>query len=97
MATSQETDGASGSGITAAQLETLMATMRQGIKDELAMMKRELSAESEESDEKLVKKLSWKRRRRLRRKVTRNSGSTTRRSSSSSLTFAWHFRKHPPL
>ena len=34
----------SSSGISDAQLETLMATMRQGMKDELTVMKRELSA-----------------------------------------------------
>jgi hypothetical protein len=47
----------SSSGISDAQLETLMATMRQGVKDELAVMKRELSTEREAADEKLVKKI----------------------------------------
>ena len=47
----------SSSGISDAQLEILMATMRQGMKDELTVMKRELSAEREATDEKLVKKI----------------------------------------
>ena len=45
------------SGISDAQLETLMTTIRQDMKDEVAVMKRELSAEREAADEKLVKKI----------------------------------------
>ncbi len=56
------------SGISNAQLETLMATMRQGIKDELAVMKRELSSEREAADEKLVKKIKLEKAPTFRKK-----------------------------
>ena len=58
----------SSSGITDAQLETLMATMRQGMKDELAVMKRELSTEREAANEKLVKKLKLEKAPTFRKK-----------------------------
>ena len=51
------TDEAGSSGITATQLHELMASMRQGIKDEMASMKRELSAEREAADDKLLKRI----------------------------------------
>ncbi len=55
MATGSETG--EGSGISNAQLEAMMSTIRQGLKEELTSMKRELAAEREAADEKLVKKL----------------------------------------
>ena len=58
----------SSSGISDAQLETLMATMRQGMKDELTVMKRELSAEREAADEKLVKKIKLEKAPSFRKK-----------------------------
>ena len=57
MATPTGERETSGWGISATQLEALMASMHQGIKDEMVSLKRELSAEREASDEKLVKKL----------------------------------------
>ena len=45
------------SSIFDAQLETLMATLRQGMKDELTVMRRELSTEREAPDKKLRKKI----------------------------------------
>ena len=47
----------SSSGISDAQMATLMVAMQQGMKDELAVMKRELSTEREAANEKLVKKI----------------------------------------
>ena len=48
-------DSGSSSGVTADQLKELMASMRQGIRDEISSMKRELATEREAADEKLVK------------------------------------------
>ena len=45
------------SSISDAQLETLMATMLQGMKDELTVMRWELSTEREAHDKKLGKKI----------------------------------------
>ena len=50
-------DSGSSSGVTADQLKELMASMRQGIRDEISSMKRELATEREAADEKLVKRL----------------------------------------
>ncbi len=50
-------DSGSTSGVTADQLKELMASMRQGIRDEMVSMKRELATEREAADEKLVKRL----------------------------------------
>ena len=55
MATGSQTG--EGSGITDAQLDSMMSTKRQGLKEELSAMKQELSAEREAADNKLVKKL----------------------------------------
>ena len=44
-------------GISDAQLDFMMTTICQGLKEELSAMKREFSAEREAADEKLVKKL----------------------------------------
>ena len=49
--------GASTSGLSEAQIASLMSAMRQGIKDGMITLKRELSAEREAADEKLVKKI----------------------------------------
>ena len=68
MATPLGDGEASGSGISATQLEALMASMRQGIKDEMVSLKRELSAEREASDEKLVKKLKLEKAPVFRKK-----------------------------
>ena len=59
MVTGGESSGASStsSGVTAAQLAALTSSMREGIKEEMVALKRELSAEREAADEKLVKKL----------------------------------------
>ena len=57
MATDSGPSGASTSGLTEVQLASLMSAMRQGIKDEMVTLKRELSAEREAADEKLVKKI----------------------------------------
>ena len=51
------TNGSGSSGITAAQLHELMSSMRQGIKDEMISMKREMSAEREAADDKLLKQI----------------------------------------
>ena len=56
------------SSISDAQLETLMATMHQGMKDELAVMKQELSVEREAADEKLVKKIKLEKAPTFRKK-----------------------------
>ena len=66
----------SSSGISDAQMETLMATMCLGMKDEL---KRELSTEREAADEKLVKKISLRRFHRSGKRDTRSNSVTTRR------------------
>ena len=50
-------DSGSSSGVTADQLKELMASMRQGIRDEISSMKHELATEREAADEKLVKRL----------------------------------------
>ena len=44
-------------GVSADQFSALMAALREGIKDKMVTLKRELSAEREVADEKLVKKL----------------------------------------
>jgi hypothetical protein len=38
-------------------MEAMMSTIRQGLKEELTAMKRELAAEREAGDEKLIKEL----------------------------------------
>ena len=56
------------SGISNAQLASMMTTIRQGLKEELSAMKRELSAEREAADEKLVKKLKLEKAPVFRKK-----------------------------
>ena len=58
----------SSSGISDAQMATLMAAMRQGMKDELAVMKRELSTEREAANEKLVMKIKLEKIPSFRKK-----------------------------
>ena len=57
MAMATGGDSGSTSGVTADQLKELMASMRQGIRDEMSSMKHELATEREAADEKLVKRL----------------------------------------
>ena len=51
------TGGPSTSGLTETQLASLMTAMRQGIKDEMVTLKRDLSNEREAADDKLLKKI----------------------------------------
>ena len=60
--------GEGSSGITTAQLDNIMAIIRQGLKEELSVMKRELSTERDAADEKLVKKLKLKKAPLFRKK-----------------------------
>ena len=73
------TSAGEGSGITDTQLDSIMSTIRQGLKEELSAMKRELSAEREAADEKLVKKLKLEKAPVFRKKGHESSTSTTRK------------------
>ena len=70
MATGGEgsSSDASGSGVSRAQMDLLMATMRQGLRDEMSALKRELAVEREAADEKLVKKLKLEKAPVFRKK-----------------------------
>ena len=50
-------DSGSSSGVTVDQLKELMASIRQGIRDEISSMKHKLATEREAANEKLVKRL----------------------------------------
>ena len=54
------TGGARSSGISAHQLNKLMASTCQGIEDEMVSRKRELSTEQEAADNKLLKRIKLK-------------------------------------
>ena len=73
--------GGESSGITSAELHELMASMRQGIKDEISTLKREQSEEREAADAKLIKKMKLDKAPVFKKKDTRSSIGTGRRSA----------------
>ena len=50
-------DAGSSTGLSASQLQEVLKTVKEGVRDEVASLKRELASDREAADERLIKKL----------------------------------------
>ena len=57
MTPAMATDAGSSTGLSASQLQEVLKTVKEGVRDEVASLKRELASDREAADERLIKKL----------------------------------------
>ena len=61
--------GSSSTGLSAAQLQEVLKTVKEGMRDEVASLKRELVSDREAADERLLKKLKLEKAPSFKKKT----------------------------
>ena len=63
------TDAGSSTGLSASQLQEVLKTVKEGVRDKVASLKRELASDREAADKRLIKKLKLEKPPSFRKKT----------------------------